>query len=70
MNSKKLLNSKWTALKPVNKEKHFMVTKVQNNLSNPQIIEAISLQALMSKKIYVLKPSDLKDTKLWKQGWL
>ncbi|NLZ79547.1 MAG: TIGR02450 family Trp-rich protein, partial [Gammaproteobacteria bacterium] len=26
INPKKLLHSKWTAVSPVNKEKHFMVT--------------------------------------------
>ncbi|WP_197469207.1 TIGR02450 family Trp-rich protein, partial [Oleiphilus sp. HI0125] len=26
---KKLLNSKWTAVRPLNKEKHFMVAEVE-----------------------------------------
>ena len=28
LNPKKLLDSKWTAVKPLNKEKHFIVAKV------------------------------------------
>ena len=27
INVKKLINSKWTAANPVNKEKHFLITK-------------------------------------------
>ncbi len=29
INPKKLLNSKWTAVKPVNKEKHFLITELK-----------------------------------------
>ena len=29
LNPKKLLNSKWTSVNPVNKEKHFLVTEVE-----------------------------------------
>lgn len=29
INPKKLLHSKWTAVKPENKEKHFMVTEME-----------------------------------------
>ena len=29
LNPKKLLNSKWTAVKPSNKGKHFLVTEVE-----------------------------------------
>ncbi|WP_198927950.1 TIGR02450 family Trp-rich protein, partial [Vibrio crassostreae] len=29
INPKKLLRSKWTAVSPVKKEKHFMVTEVE-----------------------------------------
>ena len=29
INPKKLLNSKWTAVKPTNKEKHFLVTEIE-----------------------------------------
>ena len=29
INPKKLLNSKWTAVKPVKKEKHFLITEIE-----------------------------------------
>lgn len=29
INPKKLLHSKWTAVSPVNKEKHFLVTEME-----------------------------------------
>ena len=69
MNRKKLLNSKWTAIKPKNKEKHFTVTKVQLNEEDPQIIEYIVLTAVMTKKNYKLHLNDLQDHLIWTQGW-
>ena len=29
INPKKLLNSKWTAVKPAHKEKHFLITEIE-----------------------------------------
>jgi tryptophan-rich hypothetical protein len=67
INPKKLFNSKWTALKPIKKEKHFMVTKVKFD-ENQLVIECI-IEALFSKKSTHIDWYDLKDTNLWLQGW-
>lgn len=42
VNKKKLLNSKWTAVNPKNKEKHFQVTKVSLNINDCQVIDFIN----------------------------
>ena len=34
INPAKLLNSKWTAVKPTNKEKHFLVTEIEFDENN------------------------------------
>ena len=73
MNYKKLKNSKWTAVQPKNKEKHFLVIKVVINDENPQIIEKIFLEAVLTKSIHILNRENLKelnDKTLWRSGWL
>ena len=69
-NSKKLLNSKWTAVTPANKEKHFMVIKliVPDLLNQP--IEYVELEAVHSKRIQLLPWQQLNDATIWLQGWV
>lgn len=69
MNYKKLLHSKWTAVSPENKEKHFSVIKILKNVDDPQLIESVTLEAVMTGRSFKLKPQDLKDTELWLEGW-
>ncbi|MFT5593982.1 MAG: tryptophan-rich hypothetical protein [Oceanicoccus sp.] len=67
ISSKKLLNSKWTALKPVNKEKHLMITEVDYDEEGNVIL--CVLQAVMTKREQAIDWQDLKDDRLWCQGW-
>jgi tryptophan-rich hypothetical protein len=67
MSPKKLLNSKWTATTPINKEKHFMVITAE--VDEDQAISECVLQALMSKREVSIQWRDLKDTQQWLQGW-
>lgn len=72
MNYKKLKNSKWTAVQPKNKEKHFVVVKVEMNDDDPQIVDRILLEAVMTKSIYTLAREQIKelsDKKIWLSGW-
>lgn len=64
---KKLVNSKWTATCPVDKEKHFMVVKVV--LDEDQAVVECVLQALMSKREFTIQWRDLEDAEKWSQGW-
>ena len=69
-NPKKLLKSKWTAVTPANKEKHFMVIKlIVPDLPN-QPIEYIELEAVHSKRIQLLPWQQLNDATIWLQGWV
>lgn len=73
MNYKKLKNSKWTAVQPKNKEKHFVVIKVVVNEDDPQVVEKILLEAILTKSVYTLTRENLKelnDKSLWRSGWL
>ena len=86
LNPKKLKHSKWTAVQPHNKEKHFIVTRlIMPKLAlidietkpNGQIIDKINieineveLQAVYSGRSFILQWRDLKNSSQWLQGWL
>jgi tryptophan-rich hypothetical protein len=65
---KKLLHSKWTAKNPKNKELHFMVVKLNWDEAGEQLIDC-DLEAVMTKKIYKIKPIEFVDSQIWLQGW-
>lgn len=66
-NHKKLLNSKWTAIAPQNKEKHFLLIKVEKD-EDENIIECI-IEAIMTKNTYPIYWRDLNDAQQWLSGW-
>ena len=67
INSKKLFKSKWTAVKPINKEKHFLVTKVEFDEEGE--VTLCVLEAILSNRESEILWQDLKDGKQWLQGW-
>ena len=70
VNPKKLLNTKWTAVVPANKEKHFMVTQVIMPNLAIEPIEMITLEAVYSKRSQLLPWQQLNDASIWLQGWV
>ncbi len=70
LNPKKLLLTKWTAVKPVAKQKHFLVSRViqPEQLSDP--IELVEIEAVCSKATQVIAWRDLQDDSVWRQGWV
>jgi tryptophan-rich hypothetical protein len=70
--SKKLLLSKWTASKPKQKEKHFLVTKVYNpnlDMANTVPKYFVELEAVISKRTYLIPIADLENQEQWLIGW-
>ena len=67
VNPKKLLNSKWTAVAPNKKEKHFIVIEVE--FDEEGIVVLCSIEALMSKRSISIDWYDLKDDNNWIHGW-
>ncbi len=67
INPKKLLNSKWTAVKPVNKELHFMVTETKFN-DDGEIVHCL-MEAIMTKRAETIEWLALKNSEDWLQGW-
>jgi tryptophan-rich hypothetical protein len=64
---KKLLNSKWSAVVPLNKEKHFIIIDVEYD-EDTAVVSCI-IEAIMSKRSVQIQWRDLKDIKQWVQGW-
>lgn len=67
INPKKLLNSKWTAVTPSNKEKHFIVTEIE--FDEQGIVILCSIEAIVSKRSIPINWRDLNDDTSWMHGW-
>ena len=70
LNPKQLLLSKWTAVKPMHKRKHFLVSKVILPEIPEAAIELIELEAVFDQSVQVIPWRDLKNTEIWLQGWV
>ena len=64
---KKLLNSKWTAIHPVNKEKHFLITEVEFN-EEGAVIHCL-MEAVITRRSFPIQWRDLHDGNKWINGW-
>lgn len=67
---KKLLLSKWTAVTPRHKERHFIVTRVLLPEPPAVRIEQVELEAVHSKRSVVLHWRELADAGVWRRGWV
>ncbi|KAF7769712.1 hypothetical protein PCIT_a2603 [Pseudoalteromonas citrea] len=67
INPKKLLNSKWTAVSPKHKEKHFMVTDVEFD-EEGHVLHCI-IEAVLTKRAFEIQWFDLKNEQEWAFGW-
>lgn len=70
LSPKKLLLSKWTAVTPQHKERHFLVTRVVLPEPPATRIELVELEAVHSKRSLVLPWRALTDAQVWKRGWV
>nr|WP_084649489.1 TIGR02450 family Trp-rich protein [Saccharospirillum impatiens] len=67
INPRKLLHSKWTAVHPVNKEKHFLVTEVEFD-EDGSVCHCL-LEAVISSRSEPIDWTVLTDANVWHQGW-
>lgn len=67
VNPKKLLNSKWTALNPAKKEKHFLITEVDFN-EDGVIIHCL-MEAVMTRRSFSIAWQELRNSNVWATGW-
>jgi tryptophan-rich hypothetical protein len=69
LSPKKLLLSKWTAVHPTHKEKHFLVSKVILPELPDAPIEFVELEAVINGKTRQIAWRDLSNSEVWLQGW-
>jgi len=67
---KKLLLTKWTAVKPVAKQKHFLVSRVIEPELPTAPIEQVEIEAVFSKATQVIDWRELQGNGAWRQGWV
>ncbi len=70
LSPKKLLQSKWTAVEPRKREKHFLVVQIVEPAFTGAPIEHVEIEAVHSKRTAVIDWRELADAKRWHQGWL
>ena len=68
VNPKSLFYSKWTKLDVINKEKHFVITTV--NFDDDKNVTECVIEAVINNKEYEINWRDLKNSELWRLGWL
>lgn len=67
INPRKLCNSKWTAVAPQRKEKHFLVTDVE--FDEEGVVIACVINAIFTNRAAPIDWQELKDSSQWLQGW-
>ena len=70
LNPKKLLLTKWTAVKPLAKQKHFLVSRmIEPDLPTDPVV-SVEIEAVFSKATQVIAWRELQDGSVWRQGWV
>lgn len=67
INPDKLLLSKWTAARPQNREKHFLVTELFRDEEGTVV--DVELQAVLTQRSERLMWQALKNSDTWMLGW-
>jgi len=70
LSPKKLLLTKWTAVNPVAKQKHFLVSRVIQPDLPEETLEFVEIEAVFSKATRVINWRELQDDSVWRQGWV
>ena len=68
VNHKKLPNSKWTAVRPIDREKHFLVLDwVRDAEGRPT--DHVAIEAVLTNVVWELHWRELENRDLWRIGW-
>jgi tryptophan-rich hypothetical protein len=64
--TKKMLLAKWTAVKPIAKQKHFLVSRViEPDLPTDPVV-SVEIEAVFSKATQVIAWRELQDDRVWR----
>ena len=68
VNQKKLPMSKWTAVSPVAREKHFLVVDwVRDDAGEPT--DHVVIEAVLTNRVREIHWRELEDPESWRVGW-
>ena len=70
LNPKKLLLTKWTAVTPIAKQKHFLVSKVIQPELPTDPIDWVEIESVFSQATQLIAWRDLQNDTVWRQGWV
>jgi tryptophan-rich hypothetical protein len=70
LSPKKLLHTKWTAVAPQKKEKHFLVTRVIEPVPPGSPVVSVEIEAVHSKRVQLIGWRELTDATRWRRGWV
>jgi tryptophan-rich hypothetical protein len=68
LNPKKLLLTKWTAVKPLTKQKHFLVSRVIEPVLPTDPVESVEIEAVFSKATRLITWRELQDHSAWRSA--
>ena len=70
LNPKKLRLTKWTAVKPIDKQKHFLVSRVIQPELETDSVEFVEIESVFSKATQIIQWRALQNDEVWRQGWV
>lgn len=70
LNPKKLRLTKWTAVKPIAKQKHFLVSRVIQPEVETDPVELVEIESVFSKATQIIQWRELQNEEVWRQGWV
>jgi tryptophan-rich hypothetical protein len=70
LHPKKLLLTKWTAVQPVARQRHFVVVHVVKPEPPQEKIDWVDIEAVYSKAVTRIDWRELRDSSRWLQGWV
>lgn len=70
LHPKKLLLTKWTAVRPEGRQKHFIVTRVIEPDAPDAPVEFVDIEAVLTGRTRRIAWRELRDAATWRQGWV
>ena len=67
INPEKLDRSKWTAVNPRSRQRHFIVTRLLRD--HEQRVVQCELEAVINRQALIIDWQELKNTEHWIMGW-
>ncbi len=68
VNHRKLPNSKWTAVRPVYREKHFLILDWVRD-ADGNTTDHVQIEAVLTHVVREMFWRELEDPKIWRVGW-